>query len=150
MAVEILRCAEFSPHPLVWFFAASCVVQGPANRKRIAFVALVGWILASQCHSKDTGLQHHGQVPIHAGEALLFSTNNNRPKKKPLKNLTLYLLEIILKGLKNIKKDIYLLINNISFVIKLISLRYYKFILYVTVFCYPFLLRLALSYSVWW
>jgi hypothetical protein len=31
-------------------------------------VVAVGWILASQCRSKDTGPQHHEEVPIHAEE----------------------------------------------------------------------------------
>lgn len=42
-------------------------------RKRMhSVVALVGWILASQCRSKDTGPQHHKEVPIHAGARTVF------------------------------------------------------------------------------
>ena len=50
-------------------FAASCLVQESTDtRKRVhSVVALVEWILASQCQSKDTGPQHHEEVPIRAG-----------------------------------------------------------------------------------
>jgi hypothetical protein len=59
-----------SPNPVV----QQAAVQEPTEphirtkRMRTAVVALVGWILASQCRSKDTGPQHHEEVPIHAGE----------------------------------------------------------------------------------